>query len=417
LGHIAGYHNTSGNFNTYVGYNANCGSGDTFNYSTAIGYYSKITKSNQIVLGGDGGQSENTTHPDVYIPGDLGIGTTDPSTPLHVIASSNTDPDQNGIYVSNPANNSTNEHAIIGVRVGGEYAGNPYISYDVLDTAGWSTGIDNSDGQKFKISAEWASLSASTRLTITTDGNVGIGTTEPKGRLHIYESVGTTTGSNDGTHATCGSLVIEHGDSGGASSIVFPSAVNKESDYGYIKYQDDISYGSTYSEDERSLLIIGTQNDTHGNNNHDSIALMPSSGSVGIGTTSPVYTLDVNGSVQATSYNATSDMRHKENICDLENSLEKINTIRGVNFNFKNDDKIHSGIIAQEVAEIIPEAICKSDDEKWSANYNTFIGYLIESVKTLSKENETLKTKVGSLESTVGSLESKLDMVMQHLNL
>jgi hypothetical protein len=103
-------------------------------------------------------------------------------------------------------------------------------------------------------------------------------------------------------------------------------------------------------------------------------------------------------------------MRHKENICDLENSLEKINTIRGVNFNFKNDDKIHSGIIAQEVAEIIPEAICKSDDEKWSANYNTFIGYLIESVKTLSKENETLKTKVGSL-------ESKLDMVMQHLNL
>ena len=89
---------------------------------------------------------------------------------------------------------------------------------------------------------------------------------------------------------------------------------------------------------------------------------------------------------------------------------KKINTIRGVNFNFKNDDKIHAGIIAQEVAEIIPEAICKSDDEKWSANYNTFIGYLIESVKTLSKENEQLKEKVNTL-------ETKVEMIMKHLNL
>jgi hypothetical protein len=143
------------------------------------------------------------------------------------------------------------------------------------------------------------------------------------------------------------------------------------------------------------------------------------SGNVAIGhtSTSVTYKLDVNGLIRATAQLAISDIRHKENVCDLENSLEKINAIRGVNFNFKNDDTIHAGIIAQEVAEIIPEAICKGDDEKWSANYNTFIGYLIESVKTLSKENETLKTKVGSLESTVGSLESKLDMVMQHLNL
>ena len=97
-------------------------------------------------------------------------------------------------------------------------------------------------------------------------------------------------------------------------------------------------------------------------------------------------------------------------ILDLENALEKINAIRGVNFNFKNDDKIHSGIIAQEVADIIPEAICKSNDEKWTANYNTFIGYLIESVKTLSKENEELKEKVNSL-------ETKMEMIMKHLNL
>ena len=120
--------------------------------------------------------------------------------------------------------------------------------------------------------------------------------------------------------------------------------------------------------------------------------------------------IDTGGNVTATSYNATSDIRHKENVHDLENALEKIKGIRGVSFNFKRDDKIHSGIIAQEVAKIIPEAICKSDNEKWSANYNTFIGYLIESVKTLSKENEQLKEKVNTL-------ETKVEMIMKHLNL
>ena len=39
-------------------------------------------------------------------------------------------------------------------------------------------------------------------------------------------------------YATSGSLMIEHGNSGGISNIVFPSAVNRGSDYGFITYQD-----------------------------------------------------------------------------------------------------------------------------------------------------------------------------------
>jgi hypothetical protein len=308
--------------------------------------------------------------------GRVGIGTTAPSTPLHVIASGGSSPDQNGIYVYNPATTPNTEHAIISVRVKGNTAGNPYISYDVLGIAGWSTGIDNSDGQKFKISAEWASF-ASTRLTITRDGNVGIGTTSPTGLLELE-----STGSN-------GAAGILRFGSGGSGSIH------------HMDYYNDTGFTNPFWINYYSgadIILCG-----NGSNGSGNVA-------IGHTATSATYKLSVWGAVAATSYNATSDIRHKENVCDLENALEKINAIRGVNFNFKNDDTIHAGIIAQEVAEIIPEAICKGDDEKWSANYNTFIGYLIESVKTLSKENETLKTKVGSL-------ESKLDMVMQHLNL
>ncbi|MBT5956581.1 MAG: hypothetical protein HOG97_07465 [Candidatus Marinimicrobia bacterium] len=153
-------------------------------------------------------------------------------------------------------------------------------------------------------------------------------------------------------------------------------------------------------------------------------------GNVGIGTTTPSEKLEVNGNVLATSFIATSDARYKENICDLDRALEKICSIRGVNFNFKDDgnngdngdDSVsqkHAGILAQEVDEIIPEAICKKDDDKWAVNYNTFIGYLIESVKTLKKENDEYKKdkeeqniKIEKQQSRIESLESKMEALL-----
>ena len=123
-------------------------------------------------------------------------------------------------------------------------------------------------------------------------------------------------------------------------------------------------------------------------------------------------TINTSGEVQAVTYNATSDIRHKENIHELENALEKISSIRGVNFTFIDDNKkcLRAGIIAQEVQSIIPELIDTTDDEKWTANYDGLTPYLIESVKTLSKENEELKEKVNTL-------ETKMEMIMKHLNL
>ena len=136
-------------------------------------------------------------------------------------------------------------------------------------------------------------------------------------------------------------------------------------------------------------------------------------GNVGIGTTTlqSGAKLTVNGEAAATSFNAVSDIRHKENIHELENALEKISSIRGVNFTFIDDDKrrIHAGIIAQEVQPIIPELINTTDDEKWTANYDGLTPYLIESVKTLSKDNKELKDKIKTL-------ETKIDLIMQQLN-
>ncbi|WGF92907.1 hypothetical protein [Aequorivita marisscotiae] len=89
---------------------------------------------------------------------------------------------------------------------------------------------------------------------IYTNGEVGINIISPNAPLHIFEETGTAPSNSDGT------VILEHGDDGGISSIVFRSHVNSTSDYGYISYSDNGSGNG--SGVESSLLEIGVQNDT-----------------------------------------------------------------------------------------------------------------------------------------------------------
>lgn len=84
------------------------------------------------------------------------------------------------------------------------------------------------------------------------------------GGVSIIQENGT------GASATNGSLILRHRNNLGESSIIFPSAVNYGSDYGYIRYQDD---GSTGSTSENGLLEIGIENDVLGSNVQDDIKI------------------------------------------------------------------------------------------------------------------------------------------------
>ena len=88
---------------------------------------------------------------------------------------------------------------------------------------------------------------------ITTNGRVGIGTTSPDGPLNIYESTGTSAGGSGQ-----GTLVLEHGDTNGKSSLTFVSANNRNYDYGAIEYN------SGSSGDEKSILRLIAENNGDG---------------------------------------------------------------------------------------------------------------------------------------------------------
>jgi hypothetical protein len=117
-------------------------------------------------------------------------------------------------------------------------------------------------------------------MRIKGNGRLGIGTNSPASVLSIYEPVGTSVGPN------AGSITLDHGNSGGASSIVFRSCVNATSDFGYIQYQDASGLGGG---GESARLYIGTSND-----GDDHLILNPS-GFVGIKNNNPAAPLHVSG--------------------------------------------------------------------------------------------------------------------------
>jgi hypothetical protein len=97
-----------------------------------------------------------------------------------------------------------------------------------------------------------------------------------------------------------------------------------------------------------------------------------------------------NKQIDAPVFNTTSDIRLKDNIQTINNALDKVASIRGVTFTWKENGNASMGIIAQEVEEVAPEVISETNGYK-AVNYDGLIGLLIESIKDLKKEIEALK--------------------------
>lgn len=127
----------------------------------------------------------------------------------------------------------------------------------------------------------------------------------------------------------------------------------------------------------------------------DRFVYLPSTGSVGVGTSIPTSKLHVigdvlvSGIITCTDINSTSDAKLKTNVHTVENALDIVNNLRGVSFDWKESGKSSYGIIAQELEEVLPDLVSNTDPK--TVNYNGIIGVLIEAIKELKAEIEELK--------------------------
>ena len=99
------------------------------------------------------------------------------------------------------------------------------------------------------------------------------------------------------------------------------------------------------------------------------------------------------GTLNSPVFNSLSDYRVKKNVQTIDNALNKVQNLRGVDFNFISSDKKSSGVIAQELEYVLPHLIEENVETGLkSVNYNGLIGVLIESIKELNAKIAILES-------------------------
>jgi hypothetical protein len=103
--------------------------------------------------------------------------------------------------------------------------------------------------------------------------------------------------------------------------------------------------------------------------------------------------LDVTGDITASgTVTANSDEKLKENVITIENALEKVLSLRGVEYDRIDSGDHQIGVIAQEVEKVVPAVVY--GDEIKSVAYANLVGLLIEAIKEQQKEIDELKKKL-----------------------
>ena len=114
----------------------------------------------------------------------------------------------------------------------------------------------------------------------------------------------------------------------------------------------------------------------------------------GLGIAKNLY---VGDNVFATSFSTTSDIRLKKNIVEVDNCLDKVKKLRGVNFSWIENDTDDFGVIAQEVEAVAPFAVKENKNGLKLVDYSKLTVLLIQAIKEQQHEIEELRDKVISL--------------------
>jgi hypothetical protein len=294
----------------------------------------------------------------------------------------------------------------------------------------------------FEIGNGTADNARSNAFTVLNDGSTGIGTVNPGSKLHVaYNSSGYTGGNVLG-------MTLET-NTNSYLNILSPNS--NETGVLFGKASDYASGGIVYNN---IAHLNGLEFRTNGNATR---MVLLDNGNLGVGVTDPVFRLDVgdrmrlrsspglsagmwlnnddntvspafagmkandevgfygqtgtagwrfyintttgNGWMQGT-LTQTSDARLKKDISPLQNPLQKIIRLNGYTYHWKNensDNRLQTGVLAQEVQKLFPELVVENKDGILAVNYSGLIPVLIESVKEQQKQIDELKKLVQQL--------------------
>ena len=118
--------------------------------------------------------------------------------------------------------------------------------------------------------------------------------------------------------------------------------------------------------------------------------------------------LDISGNLvvnqNVTAYGAPSDIKLKENIEVIDNALDKVKQLKGITYDLKSDGNRLTGLIAQDLEKVLPEAVYTSKtianekegevaEEHLAIRYGNTVGLLVEAIKELEARVKELEAK------------------------
>ena len=121
--------------------------------------------------------------------------------------------------------------------------------------------------------------------------------------------------------------------------------------------------------------------------------------SIGVGTAASTVAGEIRATADITAF-YSSDIRLKENIHPILHALEKVKSISGNTYDWKEGfDEIHShkgndiGVIAQEIEAVLPQIVTNRDNGYKAVQYEKIIPLLVEAIKELSAKIDRLENK------------------------
>ena len=190
------------------------------------------------------------------------------------------------------------------------------------------------------------------KMYMANDGKLGLGTSSPTRELDVNGSV--------------------------------RFSVNTDNHDTYIFTTGAVDDGKMYIQDANSVnkVVLNTNGDSFFDG-----------GNFGIGITSPTEKLHVSGNILATGdITAYSDESLKTNIQVIDGAVGKVEQLHGITFDRIADGSSSTGVIAQELKEVLPEAVHTDEQGVHSVAYGNITGLLIEAIKEQQKQiNELIK--------------------------
>ena len=215
------------------------------------------------------GQGDSTEKMRITASGNIGIGTSNPTVPLHILTTGN---------------------ANISIQTTASGAGGAALNLVTASNSGSSWQLVKRDDGYLgaPVGAFMINNSVMAPFVITNSGNVGIGTTVPANKLSVTGIIAkqTTTGI-DGAYDN----VFKYGHVTDLESGT--SAANR-----WHGLDASITAGGAANNKLKFRMYAGTA----ANSAPVDVMTIQGDGSVGIGTTSPTEALDVSGSIKASSY-------------------------------------------------------------------------------------------------------------------